>query len=194
MDSSTAKSLLRFLRRAEQLKDTLRSAHTSEGRRESVAAHTWRLCLLALLLREEYSNIDFARLITICIVHDLGEALEGDVPAPQQMADEPNGTGKAERERRDLLALIEPLPGPLQEEITALWDEYEAASTPEAQLAKGLDKLETLLQHTEGDNPPDFDYAFNLDYGRKYTSQDPKLDALREVIDAETRRLAKENQ
>lgn len=53
-------------------------------------------------------------------------------------------------------------------------------------------KLETLLQHTQGDNPPGFDYAFNLDYGREYTTGDPTLEALREALDAETRRLVEE--
>ena len=45
----------------------------------------------------------------------------------------------------------------------------------EAKLAKGLDKLETILQHTQGKNPADFDYAFNLAYGRRYTAEDPVL-------------------
>lgn len=44
----------------------------------------------------------------------------------------------------------------------------------------------------QGDNPPGFDYAFNLDYGREYTTVDSTLEALRETLDAETRRLAEE--
>ena len=46
-------------------------------------------------------------------------------------------------------------------------------ATPEARLAKGLDRLETVLQHVEGANPPDFDYAFNLGYGRGHTDVHP---------------------
>jgi putative hydrolase of HD superfamily len=79
----------------------------------------------------------------------------------------------------------------LQREIIELWDEYEAASSPEAKLAKGLDKLETILQHTQGKNPADFDYAFNLAYGREYTATDPVMAALRERLDEETSRRAK---
>ena len=56
--------------------------------------------------------------------------------------------------------LTAPLPAALRQEIVELWDAYEAAATPEARLAKGLDKLETILQHTQGRNPADFDYAF----------------------------------
>jgi putative hydrolase of HD superfamily len=181
--------LLDFLRRAERLKDTVRSGYTTGGRQESVADHTWRLCLMALLLRDRFPDVDFARLVSICIVHDLGEAIGGDIPAPQQGA----AGGKAEQERRDLLDLLAPLPEHQRDEIAALWDEYEAAETPEARLAKALDKLETLLQHIQGDNPPDFDYRFNLEYGRRYTEGDDTIEAIRRTLDGETARRASES-
>lgn len=185
--------ILDFLRRAERLKSVTRTAFTSEGRRESVAAHTWQLCLMALLVEGRFPEVDFARLVKMCIVHDLGESLGGDVPAPEQVAAAANGERpKAEAERRDLLELLEPLPETLRAEILDLWDDYEAAATPEARLAKALDKLETILQHTQGDNPPDFDYRFNLGYGREYTDGDPLIVALRRVLDAETERLAEQ--
>jgi putative hydrolase of HD superfamily len=173
--------IIDFLRDAERLKDAVRSGYTSGGRQESVADHSWRLCLMALVLHHRFPDVDLGRLIQICVVHDLGEALSGDIPAPQQEAG-----GKAADERRDLLSLIEPLPVDLRELITDLWDEYEAAATPEARLAKALDKLETILQHTQGANPPDFDYAFNLEYGRAYTAGDPVIEAIRAILDAET--------
>jgi hypothetical protein len=52
---------------------------------------------------------------------------------------------------------------------------------------EGPDKLETLLQHNQGRNPPDFDYAFNLSYGKRYTAATPLFAALRQLIDADTR-------
>ena len=182
---------LDFLRAAEQLKTAARSGWTSAGRQESVAEHTWRLCLMALVLHPHFPEVDFARLVKICIVHDLGEAIGGDVPAPEQAL---RGGSKAADERRDLLALLAPLPDAARAEITALWDEYEAAATPEARLAKALDKLETILQHTQGANPPDFDYRFNLGYGRRFTAGHPVLDELRRVLDAETERRARESE
>ncbi len=188
VDSHEISSLLDFLRRAERLKDTVRSGYTSGGRQESVADHTWRLCLLALIVHDRYPHVDFARLIKICIVHDLGEAVGGDIPAPEQA----KSGAKAEQERRDLLELLGPLSASQRNEIVSLWDEYESASTPEARLAKALDKLETLLQHTQGANPPDFDYRFNLDYGRRFTTGDPFLAAIRQALDAETKRRADE--
>lgn len=65
-------------------------------------------------------------------------------------------------------------------------DEYEAAATPEARFAKGLDKLETILQHTLGVNPPDFDYRFNLDYGRRHTAGHTVLETVRVMLDEAT--------
>ena len=82
MNATEVAGLLDFLRAAESLKTVTRSAYTSQGRAESVAEHTWRLSLMALLLAPEFPEVDFARLIKICLVHDLGEAIGGDIPAP----------------------------------------------------------------------------------------------------------------
>jgi putative hydrolases of HD superfamily len=178
--------VLEFLRAAERLKTVTRSGWTSTGQQESVAEHTWRLCLMVMLLYGRTPGIDLARLLKMCLIHDLGEAIGGDVPAPAQKAG-----GKSGQERADLLQLTASLPAALRQEILELWDEYEAAGTPEAKLAKGLDKLETILQHTQGKNPADFDYAFNLAYGQQYTSADPVMAALRARLDEETSRRAK---
>jgi putative hydrolase of HD superfamily len=178
---SDLNGIIDFLRDAERLKDAVRSGYTTGGRQESVADHSWRLCLMALVLHHRFEGFDLGRLIAICVVHDIGEALSGDIPAPQQTA-----AGKTADERRDLLTLIQPLPGEVRQLVTGLWDEYEAASTPEARLAKAFDKLETILQHTQGANPPDFDYRFNLDYGRRYTAGDATLEAIRALLDAAT--------
>jgi putative hydrolase of HD superfamily len=194
MNPADLEGVLDFLRAAERLKVTTRSAFTSAGRAESVAEHTWRLCLMALVLAPEFPNVDVARLVKICIVHDLGEAIGGDVPAPEQSRRLSAGiaTGKGDAERRDLLALVASLPAALRDEVVALWDEYEMAVSPEARLAKALDKLETILQHTQGQNPPDFDYRFNLGYGRAYTADHPLIVAVRAILDAETERRAQE--
>jgi putative hydrolases of HD superfamily len=190
MHGDEIEKVLTFLRAAERLKTVMRSGWTSEGQQESVAEHTWRLCLMAMLLYNRTPGIDLARLLKMCLIHDLGEAIGGDVPAPAQQADK----SKAGQERSDLLQLIAPLPANLRSEIVELWDDYEAAGSPEAKVAKGLDKLETILQHNQGKNPADFDYAFNLDYGSRYTSADPILTALRESLDQETAQKSKKQE
>lgn len=183
MDAAALAGTLAFLREAERLKTVLRSGYTSAGRAESTAEHTWRLCLMATVLADAFGPVDVAKLLKICVVHDLGEALSGDVPAIHQVP----GDGRAERERTDLAALTASLPEGPRREISALWEEYETAASPEAVIAKGLDKLETILQHNQGLNPPDFEYAFNLGYGRARTDAHPLLARLRESLDADTR-------
>jgi len=177
---------LNFIKQAEKLKDVIRSAYTSEGRYESTAEHTWRLCLIAIVFEKEFKNIDFAKLIKICIIHDLGEAISGDIPAIKQ---DPN-SDKSINERADLISLLSPLDEKRRLEILALWDEYENVSSTEAQIAKGLDKLETIIQHNQGKNPIDFDYEFNLSYGQSYMDNHPLFSQIREILDAETKKRA----
>ncbi|MEM7509405.1 MAG: HD domain-containing protein [Bacteroidota bacterium] len=180
-------SVLFFLKVAEGLKNTLRSSHTSNGREESVAEHTWRLCLLAMMLQKYYPNINYNRLIKILLIHDMGEIINGDIPAIYQ---DPT-VDKSHEERKDFLEVISPLTEEQQAEMLELWDEYNEVSSPEAQLAKALDKIETVLQHLDGKNPDDFDYEFNLGYGTKYTSLDPVISYLRGYVDDETRKRIK---
>ena len=182
MDTDTLQGRLEFLRQAERLKDVLRSARSSGGRQESTAEHTWRLCLMAMMLEEGLTGLNFARILKLCVIHDLGEAIHGDVPA----IDQTPGSDKGAQERQDLLALASPLDAPARAQLLALWDDYENAASPEARAVKAMDKLETLLQHNQGANEPDFDYAFNLDYGRKYTDALPLFRELRQLVDADT--------
>jgi putative hydrolase of HD superfamily len=187
-------SILAFLRAAEKLKTTHRSGYTSAGNPESVAEHTWRLCLMAMLLGPEIGGVDVGRLVQICLVHDLGEAISGDVPVPEQARRVASGAPpKHTDERQDVVTLASLLPVKQRDEVVALWEEYEAGTSLEGQLAKSLDKLETILQHTQGDNPPDFDLRFNLGYGREYTARPPLIAALRAILDRDTARLADES-
>jgi putative hydrolase of HD superfamily len=188
MTAPDLKGILDFLRSAEQLKSTLRTCYASTGRQESAAEHSWRLALMAMLLRHEFPELDHGKVLRMCLVHDLGEAIGGDIPAPEQARrrEEDPSAGKAEQERRDLVTLLKPLTPALQLEIAMLWDEYEAAESPEARLVKALDKLETILQHNQGKNPPGFNYGFNLEYGRQYTSGHPVIEELRKMMDEET--------
>lgn len=188
MTDTEIAGLVEFLREAERLKTVTRSAYTSTGEVESVAEHTWRVALMATLLAPQFPGVDAARLVRMCLIHDLGEAIGGDIPAPEQARRRAEGAseGKSAAERRDLVTLISPLPEPLRDDITALWDEYEAADSAEAKLAKAIDKLETILQHTQGRNPPGFDYRFNLGYGREHTSSPPLIAAIRAILDRAT--------
>ncbi len=182
IESQRLGGTLSFLQAAERLKDTLRSGRTRQGRAESTAEHTWRLCLMAMLFESELEGIDHLKLLRLLVVHDLGEAISGDIPAVEQHRD----PHRAERERADLISLCSPLSADLRDTIVRLWDEYAAGSSPEAMLAKGFDKIETMMQHLIGRNDPNFDYAFNLTYGRAQTDKHPLLRQIRSYVDAET--------
>jgi putative hydrolase of HD superfamily len=136
-----------------------------------------------MVFASEFPTLDNAKILKLCVLHDLGEALHGDVPAVQQA----QNPGKSDVERADLQTLMQTLPRTLFDEFMGLWEDYENASSPEARIVKGLDKLETILQHNQGANPPDFDYAFNLEYGQKYMGAHPLLQQIRMLVDADTR-------
>ena len=181
--TSRLTAIIAFLQAAEQLKDTLRSGRTAQGRPESTAEHSWRLCLMIMTFERDLPGYDLARLLKLAVVHDLGEAIHGDTPATEQHLD----PHRPERERRDMATLCEPLPADVREQMLDLWDDYAQARSPEACLVKGFDKLETMLQHLAGRNAPDFDYAFNLTYGVTQTDHNPLLRDIRAIVDSETR-------
>jgi putative hydrolase of HD superfamily len=179
---------LSFIAAAERLKDVERSGWTSAGRRDTVAGHSWRLSLMALTFHREFPEVDLGRLLSLCILHDLGEAIHGDIPAPAQRG----LPDKSAAERADFVQLVAPLPPADRAELIERWDEYQSASTIEGRVAKGLDKLETILQHNQGANPIGFDYDFNLGYGRQYTDLHPVVAAVRAELDARTERRSAE--
>mgnify|MGYP002513359659 CR=1 FL=1 len=72
--------LLEILAVAEKLKCVTRHCDTSTGRRESVAEHSWRIALMAMLLTPEFPEADMDKVIRMCLIHDLGEAFTGDIP------------------------------------------------------------------------------------------------------------------
>lgn len=185
MNIERLEKIYEFLQAAEQLKDTLRSGFTRQSRRESTSDHTWRLCLMVLCFEKELGQIDLLKLLKLCIIHDLGEAISGDVPATQQdpLVD------KSIEERKDFMLLCEPLPDDLKVDMLALWDEYDQKSSKEAILAKGFDKIETIMQHNIGAQGLDFDHAFNLTYGKKATDGDALLRDIRAFVDQKTNEL-----
>ena len=136
---------LAILSVAERLKCNTRHCYTSTGRHESVAEHSWRTSLMALLLREEFPEADMDKVIRMCLIHDLGEAFTGDIPAFDKT--------EADTQKEDLLfhQWVSSMPGAAKQEFSALLAEMDAMETREARIYKALDKLEALIQHNESD-------------------------------------------
>ena len=171
-----------FIKEAEGLKSVLRTSWTASGRRESTAEHTWRLMLLTVLLLKKFPDLDARAALLTALVHDMGELYEGDISAALL----PDENAKLSMERDAISKVFGLLPEDDRALFTKLWEEYNAASTPEARLVKALDKAETIIQHNQGKNPPGFDYAFNLSYGKEYFRDYPLLAELRAALDADT--------
>lgn len=181
-DDSFIHGVFGFIRFAENLKNIERFAYTSSGKRESVAEHSWRLALLALAISTKFENVNKEKLLILALIHDLGEAYCGDIPATMQTPHD----GKVECERMCMQKLCAWLPDGVGGELFDLWEEYENGSTLEAIIVKGLDKIETLVQNVQGLNPDNFNYEFNIGYAKKHTDAHKILKRMRNIVDSET--------
>lgn len=70
------------MKNVEPLKNTLRSAHTSQKRPESVAEHTWSICLLMMCFEDQLDDFDMLRLFKLIIIHDLADGTSGNIDFP----------------------------------------------------------------------------------------------------------------
>ena len=140
-----AKNFLTFLGKIEKLKSNTRHSYTADGTHEVVATHTWRIATMAMLLEKEFPELDMNRVIKMCLIHDWGEAVTGDIPSFDKTdADE-------EVERQAIDHLIHMLPDSNYYDLSNLFKEMDALETPEAKFYKALDKLEAVISHNESD-------------------------------------------
>ncbi|MBM3207632.1 MAG: HD domain-containing protein [Chlamydiae bacterium] len=140
-----------FLKLAEKLKCELRHCDLSNGRRESVAEHVWRTSLMALVVAPHLNEkINLEKTLKMIIIHDIVEAICGDVPAFETDALVIKNK-KIENEQLAISQIREMLNSPSGDEIFHLWYEFEEKETFEAKVANVLDKLEAQIQHNESD-------------------------------------------
>lgn len=175
--------LLRILSVAEKLKCNTRHCSTSSGRQESVAEHSWRTALMAMLTAHAFPEANMEKVIRMCLIHDLGEAFTGDIPSFDKTETD------RQNEEQVLRQWVQTFPSPEREEWLALYDEMEAQQTQEAQIYKALDKLEAVIQHDESDISTwlPLEYALQLEYGRENVQFSPYLQQLKTEIDRITR-------
>ena len=179
MNTST---FLEILTVAEKLKCNTRHSWTSSGRHESVAEHSWRTALMALLMRDEFPELDMDKVIRMCLIHDLGEAFTGDIPTFEKKEED------SEKEDEIFFKWIATFPAPYREEFTDLLKEMNERKTDEAKLYKALDNLEAVIQHNEADIstwlPLEYDLQFT--YGTDKVEFSSYLKDLKKEIDKRT--------
>jgi putative hydrolase of HD superfamily len=114
----------------------------------------------------------------MCLVHDFGEAVTGDIPSFYKTE---NHEKEEEKAIKDLLSS---LPDGIREELTALFDEMNALETPEAKLFKALDNMEAVVSHNESDLSTwiPLEYEENLVYGQKNAEWSEWTRELREEL------------
>ena len=177
-----AKDYLKILHTAEKLKDTPRHCTTSCRRTESVAEHSWRVSLMAFLLKEEFPDADMDKVVSMCLIHDLGECFTGDIPTFNKTNDD--------RDIEDSLLnqWIRTLPDEVTQNMESLYAEMDAQQTTEAKIYKALDKLEALIQHNESpiDTWSENEYELNKIYAFDTVAFSEWLTELRKVILEET--------
>ena len=140
-----------FLNEADRLKSVLRATTLCDGSRpENSGEHSWHLALYALTLSDQAEpGVDINRVIRMLLLHDLVEIDVGDVPIHSA-----NGTAHAsaetvQAEQRAADRIFGLLPADLATAFRALWDEFEAAETPDARFAKSLDRVQPVMANLQ---------------------------------------------
>ena len=142
-EQSRLEQQLSFALEIDKEKNIFRKTHLSgHGRNENDAEHAWHMAVMAYLLRE-YSNeeVDIAKVMLMCLIHDIVEIDAGDTYAYDA---EGLKTQKA-REEAAKERIFSLLPPDQKAEFTALFDEFEAYETAEAKFAHSMDNLQPLL-------------------------------------------------
>ncbi len=145
MDSNRFSQLFAFYGAVNQLKFTYRFSESPNMLKESTAAHSWRLSLMAFMVARELNlTIDVFRAMKIAIVHDIGECIHGDVDYTLVAR---GLVSKEEKRNQETLAfkkLCALLPTDHAQEIIEFWEDYEYVKSLESAYIKALDKIECL--------------------------------------------------
>lgn len=176
------RKLLETINVAERLKDTTRHCYTRNGRRESVAEHSWMMTLMAFFMKDEFPEVDMDKVIKMCIIHDLGEAFTGDIPTFEKT------TVNEETEEELLFSWVKSLPENYAKEMLSLYEEMTKRESAEAKVYKAIDSLEALIQHNISDLSTWIpkEYELNKTYADDKVAFSEYLKTLREEVRKDT--------
>ncbi|MCI7812894.1 MAG: HD domain-containing protein [Lachnospiraceae bacterium] len=134
---------MQFILEVDKLKKITRQTYLADGsRKEDDADHSWHLALMCALLSEHANEpIDVLKTMKMVLIHDIVEIDAGDTYAYDNSGNET----KRAREEKAADRIFHLLPADQAEEMRSLWEEFEAADTPESKFANTLDKVQPLM-------------------------------------------------
>lgn len=152
---------IEFLREADQLKSVLRGSTLIDGsRKENSAEHSWHIMLYALVLADQAGpGVDITRVLKMLLLHDIVEIDAGDAPIHGSV----DHAAMAKKERAAADRLFGLLPDDQASGFRALWDEFEAADTADAQFAKAIDRVQTPIANLASDGGSWIEYNVTMD-------------------------------
>ena len=132
-----------FFQIAEKLECEYRLTRMSDGQLQSVAAHSWNMAMMAMVLCPYLKkSVNMERVYELCLLHDLPEAIAHDVPLHEQ-----TDAVRAQKRIDERVAMAQIVSLLKNDNMRARFDEYDARQSYESQLVKALDVLDTAVQH-----------------------------------------------
>lgn len=151
---------IEFIKEIDKIKYIQRRTKLfNSDRPENDAEHSWHLALMAIVLSEHANqSVDLLKVVKMVLIHDIVEIDAGDT----FIYDTGKNHTNTSAERLAAQRIFGILPGQQAEELIAIWEEFEAGKTPEAQFARAMDRLEPLLQNSSNNggtwNEPGVNY------------------------------------
>lgn len=160
-------SQIEFIKEIDKLKYIQRKTKLfNSDRNENDAEHSWHLALMAIVLAEHANEaVDLFKVVKMLLVHDLVEIDAGDTFIYDTQKEHTN----TDEERLAAQRIFGMLPEAQAEELTGIWEEFEAGNTAEAKFARAMDRLEPLLQNSsnQGGTWKEFDVPYSKVYNKK---------------------------
>ena len=182
------KKQLEFALEIDKEKNIFRQTHLSgHGRNENDAEHAWHMAIMAYILKEHSNQeIDIAKVMIMCLIHDIVEIDAGDTYA----YDEEGKKTQKEREEKAKERIFSLLPDDQKKELAAVFEEFEEAQTPEAKFVRAMDNLQPLMLNNSnnGDDWRAHNVTAEQIYGRQNKTR-AGSETLFEITDA----IIKEN-
>ncbi|MDO8593172.1 MAG: HD domain-containing protein [bacterium] len=180
-----ADKILQFLKFSSKLKSQKRTIKLSGERQESVADHSWQVCLLVLLVQPYLKNeVEIFKALKMALIHDLAEAEIGDIPHGVTATNRKIKLQKRKDEEREMKKIKKMIGGKLGAEFYDLWSEFETGQTREAKLVRALDSLEANQQSIRFDVDywDDYFYSIALTKAEKHCRHEDILCKLNSLI------------